>query len=289
MIKSHTVLKSVKKSSFFPKKFKIGAGLVAFLFFMSLASFFIPYSPDDMNLDQSYEWPSLEHPFGLDENGNDVFLQVLYGSRISFTVALSVVLISLIVGLIAGTVSGYYTKVVDPIVMRIVDMVYAFPHFLLAMALMAVLGPSVLNLILVMSLSTWASYARLVRGEVIHIKKKEFVVSASALGISLFRKIVFHIWPQLVSVLAVQTTITLAGVILAESGLSFLGIGVPPEIPTWGSLLRLGRHNLIEAPHLIVFPGMCLFLLILGFHLLGDGMREIFSPKERQKNKGSGQ
>lgn len=269
-----------KKKVIFPWRFKVGISLISFLFCLSFFSFFISYNPDHIRLDRSYEAPSLHHPFGLDENGSDVFLQTIYGSRVSFIVALSVVSISLIFGLIVGTLSGYYTKILDPILMRIVDMIYAFPNFLLAMALMAVLGSSVFNLILVMSISTWASYARLIRGEIIYLKKKEFMLSVESLGISFFRKIVFHLWPNLISVLVVQTTLILAGVILAESGLSFLGIGVPPEMPTWGSLLRSGRFVLIEAPHLSFFPGLCLFLLILGFHLLGEGLRQMFSPKE---------
>ncbi len=258
---------------------KAGAVLVFLLFILSLLSWLSPVS--EINLSRSYEFPSLEHPFGLDENGRDVFWQILQGSRVSFLVALSVVLIGLAVGLAVGSLSGYF-KTLDPVLMRIVDMFYAFPNFLLAMALMAVLGSSVFNLILVMSLSTWAVYARLVRGEVLHLKEKEFVLSAGSLGAGFIRKMTGHIWPNLIPVLTVQTTLTLAGVILSESGLSFLGIGIPPEVPTWGSLMRAGRLALIEAPHLSFFPGLFLFLLILGFHLLGEGLREALSPHERK-------
>lgn len=260
-------------------RIKIGALLVSFLFVLSLLSWLAPVS--EMDLTRSYEAPSLEHLFGLDENGRDVLWQILQGSRVSFLVALSVVFISLCVGLAVGSLSGYF-RVLDPVLMRIVDMFYAFPNFLLAMALMAVLGSSVFHLILVMSLSTWASYARLVRGEVLHLKEKEFVLSIGSLGAGFIRKMVSHIWPNLIPVLTVQTTLTLAGVILSESGLSFLGIGIPPEVPTWGSLLRAGRMSLIDAPHLSFFPGMFLFLLILGFHLLGEGLREFLSPYKRK-------
>ena len=259
-------------------RIKIGALLVSSLFILSLLSWLAP--SDEMNLARSYESPSWEHPFGLDENGRDVLWQILQGSRISFLVALSVVFISLCTGLVIGSFSGYF-KMLDPLLMRIVDMFYAFPNFLLAMALMAVLGSSVFNLILVMSLSTWASYARLVRGEVLHLKEKEFVLSVDSLGAGFVRKMIGHIWPNLIPVLTVQTTLTLAGVILSESGLSFLGIGIPPEVPTWGSLLRAGRLALMEAPHLSFFPGVFLFLLILGFHLLGEGLREFLSPYKR--------
>ena len=243
---------------------------------MSFASFFFDGS-QTMNLEKSYEAPSFNHPFGLDENGQDIFIKTLHGSRFSLTTALSVAFLSLVIGLLLGTLSGYFNSI-DPFLMRIVDAVYAFPNFLLAVSLMAFLGASLFNLILVMCLSTWAVYARIVRGEVLHLKQTEFVVSAHSLGAGFFHKTIRHIWPNLIPVLAVQTTLTLAGVILSESGLSFLGIGAPPETPTWGALLRSGRQALIEAPHLSLFPGLCLFLFILGFHLLGEGLRDFFSP-----------
>ena len=255
-----------------------GIFIVSTLFVLSISSLFLPDTVHTMNLAKKYQPPSFSHPFGLNENGVDVLLLLLQGSRVSLFVACTVVFISLIVGLVMGTLSGYYTKVLDPILMRIVDMTYAFPSFLLAMALMAVLGSSVWNLIFVLSISTWATYARLIRGEILYLKKKEFVQSAESLGASLFRKIIVHIWPNLIPIVTVQTVLTLSSVILSESGLSFLGIGIPPEIPTWGSLLQSGRQTLIEAPHLSIFPGASLFILVLGFYLLGEGLRETLSP-----------
>ena len=257
-------------------KFSIGFILILFLISMSLASVFFPME-ETMNLSRSFESPSWTHPFGLDEYGRDVLRQTLTGARVSFLVSLSVVFISLIIGLIVGSISGYFGQTIDLVLMRVVDMVYAFPNFLLAMSLMAVLGSSMFTLILVMSLTTWASYARLVRGEVIHLKQKEFVLSVHSLGASFLRKMIRHIWPNILPILTVQITLTLAGVILTESGLSFLGVGINPDIPTWGTLLRSGRLSLVEAPHLSLFPGLSLFLLILGFHLLGDGLRETLS------------
>ena len=257
-------------------KFSIGFILILFLIGMSLASVFFPME-ETMNLSRSFESPSWTHPFGLDEYGRDVLRQTLTGARVSFLVSLSVVFISLIIGLIVGSISGYFGQTIDLVLMRVVDMVYAFPNFLLAMSLMAVLGSSMFTLILVMSLTTWASYARLVRGEVIHLKQKEFVLSVHSLGASFLRKMIRHIWPNILPILTVQITLTLAGVILTESGLSFLGVGINPDIPTWGTLLRSGRLSLVEAPHLSLFPGLSLFLLILGFHLLGDGLRETLS------------
>lgn len=276
------------KKIFIPRKFKLGSFLVLGLSFLSVLSFILPSPAAEgvMELSRSFEWPSLMHPFGLDENGHDLFLQILHGSRVSLAVAFSVVAISLIIGLLVGTVSGLMGGVVDAILMRVVDIVYAFPNFLLALALMAVLGSSIQNLILVMCISTWATYARLIRGEVSYLKKKEFVMSAESLGVPTYRKVFFHIWPNLVPILSVQTMLTLVGVILAESGLSFLGIGIPPEIPTWGTLLQSGRQVLLEAPHISFFSGFCLFLLILGFHLLSEGLREILTPYKKIKEEG---
>ena len=258
-------------------RLKIGLILVSFLFCLSIPSFFIPSSYFQMNLSQSYAPPSWQNLFGMDEYGVDVLAQVMLGSRVSFLVAFSVLFISLVIGLILGTLSGCFPRRVDPFLMRIVDMLYAFPNFLIAMALMAVFGASVFNLILVMSVSTWAVFARLVRAEVLHLRKKEFVLSAESLGSSFFRKIRRHIWPNLIPVLTVQSVVTLSGIILSESGLSFLGIGIPPEVPTWGSLLQSGRQALIEAPHLSLFPGLCLFTLILGFYLIGEGLKKQLS------------
>ena len=258
---------------------KLNLGLIILSFFLGLlvVSFFLPQTLGEMELSAAYQAPSWPHIFGTDENGVDVLFQIIKGSQVSFFVAFSVTLISLMIGLIVGTISGCFGKMWDAVLMRVVDMVYAFPNFLLALSLMAVLQASVGNLIFVLCLSSWASYARLVRGEILHLKKKEFVCSAESLGAGFFRKIIFHIWPNLIPVLSVQTALTLAGVILAESGLSFLGVGVSSDIPTWGALLRSGRQALQQAPFLSLFPGIFLFSLILAFHLTGRGLKELFS------------
>jgi peptide/nickel transport system permease protein len=160
-------------------------------------------------------------------------------------------------------------------------MIYAFPGFLLALALVAALGPSVKNLIFAMSITGWAGVARLVRGEILHLKEKEYVQSARAIGNSTFRIITTHIWPNLIGVMTVQCTFAMAGTLIIESGLSFLGLGAPPTTPTWGMLLNSGRYYLVEAPHISIFPGLAILLLVLGFNLLGDGLREILDPKSK--------
>ena len=243
-----------------------------------LAPMIRPYHPLEMDLSRLLEAPSWKYPFGLDENGVDLFSQVLYGTRVSLTVAGVVVFVSLLTGLIIGSVSAWFGSFVDQILMRLVDLVSAFPRFLLALAILAMLGSSVFNLILAMCLSGWAGFARLVRAEVLHLKKEEYVLSALSYGAGPVRVLVSHIWPNLLGLLFVQAAFSLVAVVIAEAGLSFLGLGVPPEIPSWGRLLSSGRQVLQEAPHLSIFPGLALFFLVLSFQLCGDGLRDFFDP-----------
>ncbi len=254
------------------------------VFFILLVAIFAPWiathDPNIMSLENRYQPPSAEHIFGLDQDGSDVFSKVVYGSRISFYVAISVVSICLIIGLIIGSLAGYIGGRVDQYFMRFVDMLYAFPGFLLAISLVAVLGPSVHNLILAMCATGWATYARLVRAEVLHLKSKEYVQSAKALGANPIRVVILHIWPNLVGPIVVQSSFAMAGTIISESSLSFLGLGAPPTTPTWGALLNAGRKILIEAPHVSVFPGLAIVLLVLGFNLFGDGLRDYLDPKK---------
>lgn len=236
-------------------------------------------NPNEMSLPEQFAAPSAAHVFGLDQNGSSVLAKVIFGARVSLYVALSVVFISVALGVLIGAVSGFFGGWLDQITMRIIDMLYAFPGFLLAIALVAVLGPSIQNVILAMCMTGWTSYARLVRGEVLHLKNRDYVLAAQALGANNLRLILFHILPNLVGVLVVQASFGLAGTIIAESGLSFLGLGAPPTTPTWGSLLSIGRTHLIEAPHISVFPGVAIVLLVLGFNLFGDGLRDLLDPK----------
>ena len=258
---------------------QIGGGIILLIIFVAIfAPILTPYDPNQMSLQDQFEPPSPQHLFGLDQNGSDVFSKVIYGARISLLVAITVVSICLILGLLMGSLAGYMGGVWDHIVMRLIDMLCAFPGFLVAISLVAVLGPSVFNLILAMSLTGWASYARLIRGEFLHLKTKDYVVASVAMGASPFRQIVFHIWPNLIGALVVQVSFSMAGTIISESSLSFLGLGVPPTTPTWGSLLNAGKDVLIEAPHISIFPGMAIVVLVLGFNLFGDGLRDMLDP-----------
>lgn len=239
--------------------------------------------PNEMHLEQRLESPSLKHPFGTDENGSDVFSKVVYGSRVSLSVAGSVVLISAVIGLLVGSLAGYRGGWIDLTLMRLIDIVYAFPGFLLALSLVAVMGPSLRNLILAMSLTGWASFARLVRGEVLYLKEKEYVLTSRSLGSGAIRQVVYHIWPNLLGILFVQSTFAMAGTIISESGLSFLGLGVPATTPSWGALLNSGRKVLFEAPYVSLSAGLAIMILVLGFNLLGDGLRDLFDPRRQLK------
>jgi peptide/nickel transport system permease protein len=259
----------------------LGFAIIALILAAAVfAPFLATHDPYDMSLPQQFSKPSPDHFFGMDQNGSDIYSRILYGARISLSVAFSVVFVSVIIGLLLGSAAGYNGGWPDMLLMRFIDMVNAFPGFLLAIALVAVLGPSIKNLIFAMCLTGWTSYARLVRGEILHLKTRDYVLAARATGAGPIRLILFHLWPNLVSPLTVQATFGMAGTILTESGLSFLGLGAPPTEPTWGSLLNAGRRALVEAPHLSLFPGLAIFLLVLGLNLFGDGLRDLLDPKK---------
>lgn len=261
---------------------KVGMTLIALMLFGALfAPLLSPFDPLAIQLDQRFLSPNATHLFGTDQNGVDVWSELLYGARISLTISLSVVTITLFVGLIAGSIAGFGGGLYDLLMMRFVDMIFGFPGFLLILAIVAVLQEaSVTNMIFALCLTGWASYARLVRGEILHLKEKEHVLNATALGLPRWRILVFHIWPNLVAPLVIQASFGMAVTIITESSLSFLGLGVSPKTPTWGALLGAGRQYLIEAPHLSFFPGLFIVLLVLGFNLVGDGLREALDPKK---------
>ena len=281
---SKATIEKRKSQSFFNKRnilIFVGGGIVLTVLLIAIfAPWIATHDPNQLSLEHRYEAPSSVHLFGRDQDGADVFSKVVYGSRISFYVAISVVFICLFIGLIVGSLAGYIGGRVDQLFMRIVDMLYAFPGFLLAISLVAVLGPSIHNLILAMCVTGWASYARLVRAEVLHLKSKEYVQSAKAIGANPFRIVILHVWPNLVGPIVVQSSFAMAGTIISESSLSFLGLGAPPTTPTWGALLNAGRKILIEAPHVSIFPGLAIVLLVLGFNLFGDGLRDYLDPKK---------
>jgi peptide/nickel transport system permease protein len=263
-----------------PWQLKAGALLVGTIALLGLlAPWIAPYDPTLIVLPDELCHPGAAHWLGCDANGTDILSVLLYGARISLFVAFVVTLISTGVGLVVGSVAGYYGGWRDSVLMRALDIVFAFPSIILAIGLAAALGPSKGNLILCLSLTGWAGYARLVRGEVRVVSKLEYVEAARALGLGDGRIFLRYLWPNIMSALLVSATFGVAGTILSEASLSFLGIGVPPGTPSWGQLLVFGKDVLVEAPHVATFPGVAILVTVVGFHLLGEGLRRRIDPK----------
>ncbi len=232
------------------------------------------YDPHAIALTQTLCTPNAQHLLGCDTNGTDILTLVLHGAALSLRIGAIVTFSCLAIGLMLGSLAGYTGGWCDSLIMRIIDIVFAFPGSILAIALASMLGPSEKNLIICLIATGWASYTRLVRGEILNIRNREYVEAARALGLSSLRIVVRHIWPNIVSPLLIAATFGFGGVILAEAGLSFLGIGVPPGTPSWGALLNSGRDVLLEAPHVSTIPGIAVMLAVLGFNFLGEGLRE---------------
>jgi peptide/nickel transport system permease protein len=237
-----------------------------------------PYDPSSQELPLRLEGPTGAHLFGLDELGRDIFARVLAGARISLVVGLVVVSVSASAGTLLGSIAGYFGGRVDEIISRVIDILLAFPGLLLAIALVAVLGPSLANVILALSLIGWVGYARLVRGQVLRAREFEFVQAARALGAPTPRILLRHIVPTTLPAVTVQATLGMGAAILSEAALSFLGLGVQPPTPSWGTMLNGGRAHLLDAPHLTIFPGLAIAILVLGFNFLGDGLRDALDP-----------
>lgn len=238
-----------------------------------------PYHPADQELALRLEPPSRAHVFGLDELGRDIFARVLAGARISLLVGLSVVSVSSLIGIMVGAVAGYFGGRVDDLISRIMDVLLAFPGILLAIALVAVLGPSLTNVVAALAAIGWVGYARLVRGQALKTRELDYVQAARALGAGNARILVRHVVPATLPAVVVQATLGMAGAIIAEAALSFLGLGVQPPTPSWGTMLDAGRAHLIDAPHLTIFPGTAIATLVLGFNFLGDGLRDWIDPR----------
>lgn len=259
---------------------KVGAAIVLVTVVGAIiAPWAVPFDPAAQQLALRLEGPTLEHPFGLDELGRDIFSRILSGARISLFVGLTVVGISSIVGVLLGSIAGYFGGWLDDVISRTIDVLLAFPGILLAIALVAVLGPSLSNVVMALSVIGWVGYARLVRGQVLKARELEFVQAARALGARTPRILLRHVVPTALPAVMVQATLGMAGAILAEASLSFLGLGVQPPTPSWGTMLNGGRLHLLDAPHLTIFPGAAIAVLVLGFNFLGDGLRDVLDPK----------
>ena len=241
--------------------------------------------PAFQDLPLRLDGPSQVHWFGLDELGRDILARVLAGARISLLVGIVVVGISASVGTLLGSIAGYYGGVVDDVISRTSDILMAFPGLLLAIAVVAVLGPSLTNVVLALALIGWVGYARLVRGQVLRVRELDYVQAARALGAATPRILARHIVPATLPALIVQSTLGMGGAILAEASLSFLGLGVQPPTPSWGTMLNYGRAHLLDAPHLTIFPGLAIAVLVLGFNFLGDGLRDALDPTMSERGR----
>lgn len=249
-----------------------------------LAPVLAPYSYDEISLPSRLQLPSKQHWFGTDELGRDILSRLLYGGRVSFFVSFVVVILSLVSGVIIGLIAGFYGGWLDEVLMRLADVFLAFPGILLAIALMAVLGPSLQNVVIALVSIGWISYARIARSLTLKLRELDFVRASINLGAGTFRILFRHIFPNVIPTLIVQASFSFAGVILAESSLSFLGLGVQPPHPSWGTMLNEGKNHLLDAPYLMMFPGLSIFASVLSFNLLGDALRDRLDPRFRQDN-----
>lgn len=238
-----------------------------------------PYPYDYIDLPKMLTPPSKEHFFGTDDLGRDVFSRVVYGTRISLIVGFGVVGFSLLIGLVLGVIAGYFGGRIDAIIMGITDIFWSLPVTLIAIAIIAALGPNLVNLIIAMALVSWSRYTRLIRAEFLSLREQEFVEATRVLGMGHFRTIFKHMLPNALAPIIVLTTMEFPIAIISEASLSFLGLGAQPPTPSWGSIISGGRLYIVEAPWIIFFPGAILAILVLAFNLFGDSLRDFLDPR----------
>nr|WP_238701762.1 ABC transporter permease [Mariprofundus erugo] len=244
-----------------------------------LAPWIAPYDPTEIDVSVILMPPSWQHWCGTDTLGRDVFSRMLFGARVSLAVGFVAVGISLLVGLLLGAISGYAGGRTDSIIMRITDMVLCFPTFFLILAVIAFLEPSIWNIMIVIGLTSWMGIARLVRAEFLSLRQREYILAARSLGISPLRIMWRYMLPNALGPILVSAVLGIAGAVLVESGLSFLGLGVQPPDPSWGNILTDGKDNIQIAWWLSMFPGLAILITVLGYNLLGEGLRDYFDPR----------
>jgi peptide/nickel transport system permease protein len=264
-------------------KILIGGGIVASLIFLGVfGPLLAPYDPNDQQLRDALrapQWFTGGHVLGTDNLGRDILSRLMHGSRISLMVAISVVIIAGAFGILLGTLSGYFGGRTDFFIQKLVEVVWAFPSLLLAIAILAFLGQGLLNLVAALVAQRWIQYCRVVRGEALSVRNRDYVTAAKVIGAVDARVITRHVLPNLIPSCLVIATFSMATSIISEASLSFLGLGVPPSIPTWGTMLADGRNYISTAPWLTVFPGLAIFVVVLGINLLGDGLRDVLDPR----------
>ncbi|HKI60509.1 MAG TPA: ABC transporter permease [Mariprofundaceae bacterium] len=248
-----------------------------------LAPFIAPYDPSDINVREILLPPSWAHWCGTDTLGRDVLTRMLYGARVSLAVGFVAVGIAMLVGIFLGSIAGHYGGKIDGALMRLTDMVLCFPTFFLILAVIAFLEPSIWNIMIVIGLTSWMGVTRLVRAEFLSLREREFILAARSLGVSSFQLIWRYLLPNAIGPILVSAVLGVAGAVLVESGLSFLGLGVQPPDPSWGNMLTEGKDNIQIAWWLSVYPGLAILITVLGYNLLGEGLRDLFDPKGNKR------
>lgn len=253
--------------------------ILILIFIAAFAAWISPFDPVEQNLLSRLQQPSLAHWFGTDDLGRDLFARIIFGTRISLMVGFIAVFISTLFGTLVGLAAGYFGKWLDSFLMRLVDILLCFPTFFLILMVIAFLEPNILNVMVVIGITSWTSLARLVRGETLSLREREFVLAAKSLGLSTPRILLVHLLPNVVAPILVSATLGVGNAILTESALSFLGLGVQPPTASWGNILTAGKDYIHFAWWLSLFPGLAILITVLAFNLLGEGLREVLDPR----------
>ena len=266
----------------FKNKFALtGLIIISLLIVAALfAPIISPYTPSEQNVFERLQSPSINHIFGTDDLGRDVFTRMIFGARISLAVGFISVFIILVIGTFLGIISGYYGGKTDYIIMRFTDIVLCFPTFFLIILVIAFIEPNIYNVMIVIGVTSWPGLARLVRAEVLSLKEREFILVSKMMAISNIKIFFVHILPNIISPLMVYSSLAIGGAILTESALSFLGLGVQPPMPSWGQILTSGKDYIYMAWWLSLFPGIAILVTVLAFNLVGEAIRDVFDPKE---------
>lgn len=262
----------------------IFGGLIVLI--LVLVAIFAPYvatvDPTAIDIKNALLGPSSGHILGTDQLGRDVFSRIIYGSRVSLSIGLVAVGLAAVIGVILGSLAGYFGGRTDSVIMRFVDIMLCFPSFFLILAVIAVIGPSIYNIMIIIGLTSWMGMARLIRAEILSLKEREFVLAAKVLGVGHWKIITRHLIPNGIGPVLVSFVLGVAGAVLVEAGLSFLGLGVQPPMPSWGNILMEGKAALGVAWWLLLFPGLAILVTVLGFNLLGEGLRDMLNPRLRR-------
>ncbi|GIV68751.1 MAG: peptide ABC transporter permease [Caldilinea sp.] len=260
----------------------VGLGLLTFITLIALfAPFVAPYDPiNDMDTSLRGCPPSREHPFGCDHLGRDLLSRVIFGARIALIAGVGATIISVVIGVVVGALAGFFGGWVDTVLSRIIDTLMSFPIIALLIVLAAVLGPSLLTTVIVIGVTVWSRYARVVRAEVLSLRERDFIIAAYASGVRNWRIIWRHLIPNVMGPVIVLASLGVGGIIILEAALSFLGLGVRPPTPSWGAILADGRAYILRYPHIAFFPGLMIVITVLAFNFVGDGLRDALDPKE---------